>query len=476
MGVDAGPQGVPWGRVHFVGVGGAGMCALAEVLLADGHAVSGSDLVASAATRRLAKLGAEVRLRHADAAVENADAVVVSTAIGDANPELRRARQLRLPVLARGELLARLMRSGRGIAVAGSHGKTTTAALIASVLRAGGLDPSFAIGGAVNATGGNGHRGAGRRFVVEADESDASFLRLCPDIAVVTNVDHDHLDTYGQDFHRLRGAFGKFLGALAADGAAVLCADDAQAALLAHGVGGRVLTYGFAPNADVRAVRAPRDVRAARAPRKAASGPEMSIARPDASTLAVVPPLPGCHNARNVLAAVAVATLEGVADDAITQGIENFAGVRRRFEIAERTLAGKRYTLVDDYGHHPTEIAGVIGTVRRRWRGRRVVMVYQPHRYTRLRDLCDDFARELAAVDALLLVDVYAAGEAAIAGVDSELLGRAIARRGAPAPPICATPEAACDRLARILRDGDVIVAQGAGDIDRLPHLLESAA
>ena len=467
MAVDRGHDAVPWRKVHFVGIGGAGMCALAELLLADGHLVSGSDLLASPATRRLEALGATVCLRHDEAAVANADAVVVSTAIGETNPELRRARQLRLPVLARGELLARLLRRRRGIAVAGSHGKTTTAALVVEVLRAGGLDPSFAIGGVVNATGGNGHRGGGCRFVAEADESDASFLRLRPDVAVVTNIDSDHLDTYGQDFDRLRGAFAEFLGALPADGRAVLCADDPHAALLAHGVGGRALTYGFAADADVRAVRVPGEPRAPG---------RLTIARRDAATLAVAPTLPGCHNARNVLAAVAVATVEGVADDAIAQGVAGFAGVRRRFEVSERMLAGKRFTLVDDYGHHPTEIAGVVGAARRRWRGRRLLMVYQPHRYTRLRDLRDDFARELAAVDALLLVEVYSAGETAIAGVDGESLRRAIVRQGAPAPPLFATPGAAGDHLSRIVRDGDVVVAQGAGDIDRLADLLEPAA
>ena len=462
-GVDGGPDGVPWRMVHFIGVGGAGMCALAELLLADGRSVSGSDRIASPATRRLQTLGANVRLRHDAAAVERADAVVVSTAIEDANVELRRARQLRLPVLTRGELLSRLMRSRRGIAVAGSHGKTTTAGFVASVLRAGGLDPSFAIGGVVNDTGGNGHRGGGCQFVVEADESDASFLHLRPDLSVVTNIDRDHMDTYGQDFQRLQAAFAEFLDHLPLDGAAVLCADDPAAALLARGLDRRTLTYGFSSHADVRAVRSERN---------GGGAEELTVARPNAPRLAVVPPLPGCHNMRNALAAVAVATLEKVADDAIVEGLAGFGGVRRRFEVAERVLAGKRFTLVDDYGHHPTEIAGVVGTVRRRWRGRRLVMVYQPHRYTRLRDLRDDFARELAAVDALLLVDVYPAGEAAIAGVDGESLGRAVARRDAPTPPLFATPEAALEHLAQVVRDGDVVVTQGAGDIDRLPPML----
>ena len=464
---DGGRDAVPWRKMHFVGIGGAGMCALAELLLADGHQVSGSDQVASAATRRLAALGAKVRLGHAGAAVEGADAVVVSAAIADANAELRAARRLGVPVLARGELLARLMRPRRGIAVAGSHGKTTTAGLVASVLRAGGMDPSFAIGGVLNETGGNGHRGAGCRFVAEADESDASFLHLRPDLAVVTNIDRDHLDTYSQDFGRLRAAFAEFLDMLPPHGAAVLCADDPHAALLARGLRRRTLTYGFSSRADVRVARFDRDAGGAAA---------VTVARPGAPALAVAPPLPGCHNMRNVLAAVAVATLENVADDAVVRGLVGFGGVRRRFEVAERVLAGKRFTLVDDYGHHPAEIAGVIGAARRRWRGRRLVMVHQPHRYTRLRDLCDDFARELAAVDALVVVDVYPAGEAAIAGVDSASLCRAIARRGAPPPPLFATPEAALDHLAEVVRDGDVVVAQGAGDIDRLPPLLGQPA
>lgn len=474
MARDGGRAAVPWRNVHFVGIGGAGMCALAELLLADGHRVSGSDLTASAATRRLAALGAEIRLGHDGAAAESADAVVVSTAIGDANAELRAARRLGLPVLARGELLARLMRPQRGIAVTGSHGKTTTAALIASVLRAGGADPSFAIGGTMNETGGNGHRGTGSRFVAEADESDASFLHLRPDLAVVTNIDRDHLDTYHQDVGRLRAAFAEFLARLPARGAAVLCADEPHTALLAHNLRQlahhlrqRVLTYGFSPQADVRVVRSEHP---------AGGAPAVTVARRGASPLAIAPPLPGCHNMRNVLAAIAVATLEEIADDAVVQGLVGFGGVRRRFEVAERVLAGKRFTLVDDYGHHPTEIAGVIGTARRRWRGRRLVMVHQPHRYTRLRDLCDDFARELAVVDTLLVVDVYPAGEAAIAGVDGAALCQAVARRGAPTPPLFATPEAALDHLAQMVRDGDVVVAQGAGDIDRLPPLLGEPA
>ena len=466
-GRDAGERESVAREVHFVGVGGAGMCALAELLLADGCAVSGSDILASATTRRLGALGARVWVGHDPAVVEGAEMVVVSTAIGDANPELRRARQLGLPVLARGELLARLMRRRRGIAVAGSHGKTTTAALIASVLRAGGMDPSFAVGGVVNETGSNGHRGAGRRFVAEADESDGSFLRLRPDIAVVTNIDRDHLDAYGQDFQRLRGAFADFLGGLPAGGAAVVCADDPHTAPLARTTSASTVTYGFAESADVRIVRSGGGGNALA---------DMVVARRGASTLTVSPALPGCHNARNVLAAIAVATLEGVADDHIAHGLAAFAGVRRRFEIGERVLGGRRITVVDDYGHHPTEIAGVVGTARRRWRGRRLVMIYQPHRFTRLRDLCDDFARELAAVDRLLLVDVYPAGETPIAGVDGELLRKAIARRGVLPPPLFTTPEAAFDHLAEVAREGDVVIAQGAGDIERLPALLGEAA
>ena len=471
----------PGERAHLVGIGGAGMRAIAELLLADGCVVTGTDAVESAATRGLVGHGASVRVGHDAEAARGADFVVASSAIPETNVELRQARRAGTPVLRRGELLARFLAAKRGIAVAGSHGKTTTASLVAGVLQAGGLAPSFALGGTLVATGGalddpaaaddaraagvNGWRGAGRHFVAEADESDASFLRLRPDVAVVTNVDRDHLETYGQDFGRLRAAFVEFVDRLPSAGVAVLCADDEHAAALANDVGERVVTYGFTAGADVRAVGVARGDAPGRS--------NMTVQRRGAArALEVALPLPGCDNARNALAAIAVASVEGVADAAIARGLADFGGVKRRFETWHGRLDGKRITVVDDYGHHPAEIAGVVRTLRRLWPRRRLVMAYQPHRYTRLRDLQGEFARVLATVDALLLVEVYAAGEAPLDDVDGAALARAIAREGRPAPPLVATPEAARAALPDIARDGDVLVVQGAGDIDRLADLI----
>lgn len=465
----------PGERAHLVGIGGAGMRAIAELLLADGCVVTGTDAVESAATRGLAGRGAAVRVGHDAEAARGADFVVASSAIPETNVELRQARRAGTPVLRRGELLARFLAAKRGVAVAGSHGKTTTAGLVASVLQAGGLAPSFALGGTLVAAGGaadgpaaagvNGWRDAGRHFVAEADESDASFLWLRPDVAVVTNIDRDHLGTYGQDFGRLRAAFVEFVDRLPSAGVAVLCADDEHAAALADDVGERAVTYGFAADADVRAVGVSRGDAPGRS--------NMTVWRQGAARpLEVALPLPGCDNARNVLAAIAVASAEGVADAAIARGLAGFGGVKRRFETWRGRLDGKRITVVDDYGHHPAEIAGVVRTSRRLWPRRRLVMAYQPHRYTRLRDLQGEFARVLATVDELLLVEVYAAGEAPLDGVDGAALARAITREGRPAPPLVASPEAARAALLDIARDGDVLVAQGAGDIDRLADLI----
>ena len=449
-------------RWHFVGIGGAGMCALAEILLADGCAVSGSDLVASEATRRLLALGAEVRIGHDAGAVTGADAVVASSAVGDANVEVARARQLGVPVRARGELLAELMGAKRGVAVAGSHGKTTTAALAAAIFTAAGKAPSFAIGGVVRDFGVHGRRGSGEHFIAEADESDASFLRLRPDVAVVTNVDRDHMDTYGQDFGRLRSAFAQFVRDLPPNGTFVACADDPTAAALARAAGRPTLTYGFSADAQVRGAKA--------------DGRFLTVSRPSGAPLRVGLPLPGCDNARNILGATAVAVAEGVSDSAIVAGLADFAGVKRRFEIAHRQLDGKRLVVVDDYGHHPAEIAGVIATARRLWPRRRLVMAFQPHRYTRLRDLGEQFAKVISTVDELLLVEVYAAFEAGIAGVDCAALARTVADCGAALPPVFATPEEVIERLRSIARNDDVVLAQGAGDIDRVAQALGNAA
>ena len=457
-----------WRRAHFVGVGGAGMCALAEVLLADGWTVSGSDLRDSAVTRRLADKGATVRSGHHADAVEGADVVVATGALDPGNAEVARARQLGLPVLERGEFLAMLAEPLRTVAVAGSHGKTTTAGMVAATLDAAGQSPSFAIGGELRDFNANGRRGTGRHFVAEADESDASFLRLRPHLAIVTNIDRDHMDTYQQDFARLRGAFADFLGRLPPTGTAILCADDEPAAALADDLPGRALTYGFGAAADVRGKLTP--------PRRAGARAEIAVSRPSAAPLLVAAPLPGCDNARNALAAIAVATALGVPDEAIAAGLAGFGGIGRRFAVTETTLRGNLLTLVDDYGHHPREIAGVIAAARRLWPGRRVVMAFQPHRYTRLRDLLKRFAAVLATVDLLLLVDVYAAFEVPIAGVDAGALAAAVAERGASKPAVFATPGDALEHLLDHVRRGDVVLVQGAGDIEALATALEAAA
>ncbi len=443
--------------VHFVGVGGAGMCGLAEILLKQGYAVSGSDLASSAATERLAGLGVKVRQGHAAAAVTGADVVVVSSAIDQANVEVARARELGIPVVPRAEMLGELMRQRQGIAVAGSHGKTTAASMIAAILQAAGLDPSFVIGGVVTSEGGNARLGSGRYLVAEADESDASFLYLWPVLAVITNIDRDHLDTYGQDPARLTGAFVEFAHRLPFYGVAVIGTDDPRSADLAARVDRPTRTYGFAAAADYRAT----DVRGG-------AGPwSFTVSRPAAGELRATTPLPGCHNVQNALAAIALATEEGIADEAIVGGLEEFRGVGRRFETFHRELAGQRITLVDDYGHHPAEIARIIDSVRRIWPARRLVMVYQPHRYTRTRDLCDEFAAVLRRVDLLLLAEVYGAGEPVDAAADGRSLARAIARHGTE-PLFVATPDEALERLLTVLADGDVVVVQGAGDIDRV--------
>lgn len=444
-------------RLHFVGIGGAGMCGLAELLLRSGRAVSGSDVMDSAAVRRLAKLGAAVRQGHHADAVLEAELVVASTAIVADNVELVKARELDIPVLPRGALLAGLMHGRFGIAVAGSHGKTTTAGLIASILEAGDLAPTCVIGGAVTADGGHAIDGDGPHLIAEADESDASFLLLRPTLAVVTNIDHDHLDTYGQQFVRLQAAFSEFCANLPHDGTLVACADDAGSAALANN-GGRVLTYGFASDADVRAV----DVDASGAPW------QFTVRRRDAEDLRVASPLPGCRNVQNALAAIAVATALAVPDNAIVAGLAGFPGVARRFATAPCRIAGKRFTLLDDYGHHPTELAHVVDTVRRLWPRKRLLMAFQPHRYTRTRDLLSGFVEQLSRVDELIVAEVYAASEAPIPDADGHALASGIERHRGLAPSFAATPERAHELLLKALRDDDVVAVQGAGDIDRV--------
>jgi UDP-N-acetylmuramate--alanine ligase len=449
-------------RIHFVGIGGSGMSGIAEVLANLGYRVSGSDLGANAATERLAALGAKVTIGHAAGNVADADAVVVSTAVASDNPEVMAARSRRIPVVPRALMLAELMRLKQGIAVAGTHGKTTTTSLAASVLAEAGLDPTFVIGGRLTAAASNARLGAGEFIVVEADESDASFLHLLPVMAVVTNIDADHMETYQHDFARLKEAFVQFLQNLPFYGTAILCADDAHVREIMPFVSKPVVTYGFATEAMVRAEGVePCDGQMCfRAIRDGVAG-----------ALDVRLNLPGRHNVQNALAAIAVATELGIGDAAILKALAEFHGVGRRFQRhGDIALAGGgRFALIDDYGHHPVEMAATLEAARGAYPGRRIVLAFQPHRYTRTRDLFEDFARVLSTVDALVLAEVYPAGEQPIVAADGRALARAVRVAGKVEPVFV---EAIADLPAAILqvaRDGDVVLTMGAGSIGGVP-------
>ena len=449
-------------RIHFVGIGGAGMCGIAEVLANLGYEVTGSDLASTPITERLAGLGIPVARGHDGQAAGEADAVVASSAIDETNPELKLADEHRVPVVPRAAMLGELMRHRHGIAVAGTHGKTTTTSLITSIFQAAGLDPTFVIGGELTSEGRAGRLGASRYLIAEADESDASFLFLQPMIAVLTNIDRDHLEAYGQDFEALKRTFVEFAHRLPFYGAVVACLDDPRIESLLGQLARPTLTYGFREDADYRALDV--DVRGVCW--------SFTARRPDHGELKVRLPLPGMHNILNALAAVAVATDEGVADEHIVAGLESYRGVGRRFQVSTRRVAGKRVSTVDDYGHHPTEVRMVIETVRRVWPGRRLVMVYQPHRFTRTRDLYDDFVKVLSLVDMLVVVDVYAAGEEPIAGADGRALCRGIRQLGGLNPIFAATPADAGATLERVARAGDVVVVQGAGNVNQVSERL----
>ncbi len=444
-------------RVHFIGIGGAGMSGIAEVLHTLGYRVSGSDRARSPVTERLAALGIEVHIGHAATQVAGADAVVVSGAIAADNPELLAAQAARIPVVPRAEMLGELMRFRRGIAIAGTHGKTTTTSLTASVLAEAGYDPTFVIGGQLLAAGAHARLGAGEYLVAEADESDGSFLLLAPVLAVVTNIDADHLANYGGDFGRLRRAFDDFLHRLPFYGVAVLCTDDAEVAALATRTTRSVITYGTRADADVRAD--------AIAEHGARMHFELYLPGRDGA-LAVDLALPGRHNVLNALAAAAVGWQLGVEAAAIAAALQNFQGVGRRFQ-QRGTIRHARGTalLVDDYGHHPSELAAVFAAARGGWPERRLVVAFQPHRYTRTRDLLDDFARVLADADVLVLTEVYAAGEAPIAGADGRALARAVRARGKADPVLVTRAAELPGALASLLADGDLLLLMGAGDI-----------
>jgi UDP-N-acetylmuramate--alanine ligase len=451
-------------HIHFVGIGGSGMSGIAEVLLNLGYGVSGSDIAANAATERLARLGAKVAIGHAADNVAGADAVVVSTAVQPDNPEAVSARGRRIPVVPRALMLAELMRLKQGIAVAGTHGKTTTTSLVASVLAESGLDPTFVIGGRLTAAASNARLGAGEFIVVEADESDASFLHLLPVMAVVTNIDADHMDTYGHDFARLKAAFVQFLQNLPFYGAAILCADDANVREIMPFVSKPIVTYGLAPEAMVRAEGV------------AASGGGMRFraVREGAGALDVRLNLPGRHNVQNALAAIAVGTELGIRDAAILAALAEFRGVGRRFQrYGDAPLpGGGRVALVDDYGHHPAEMAAALEAARGAFPGRRIVLAFQPHRYTRTRDLFEDFVRVLSTVDALVLAEVYPAGEAPIVAADGRALARAVRVAGRVEPLFVDSVAEVPAAILQVARDGDVVLTMGAGSIGGVPQKL----
>ena len=459
-------------HLHFVGIGGAGMSGIAEVVLNLGYVVSGSDLSKSAVTERLQSLGARVFCGHDKKHIRGAAAVVISSAVHEDNPEVVAARELGIPVVPRAVMLAELMRLRRGIAIAGAHGKTTTTSLTASLLAAGDLDPTFVIGGRLNSAGANARLGTGEFLVAEADESDASFLNLTPVISAVTNIDEDHMDTYGHSFENLKSAFVDFLERLPFYGVAVLCADDEHVLEIRPRVTKPVILYGLSADAQVRAI----DVRAV--------GTQMAftILRPDHPPLPVVLNLPGIHNVRNALAAVAIATVVGVSDEAIVRGLSEFRGVGRRFtqygDIPVRAADGSvtgHYKLIDDYGHHPHEMAATLAAVRGVWPEKRVIVAFQPHRYTRTRDCFEQFVDVLEDIDGLVLAEVYPAGEALIEGADSEHLAAAIAAKGFHRPVVVPV-EGVADAIAGMVRDGDVVITMGAGSIGRVAPAIADGA
>ena len=450
--------------IHFVGIGGSGMCGIAEVLLNLGYAVQGSDLKASEATRRLETLGATIMLGHRAENAANADVVVVSSAIDGANPEVAGALARRIPVVKRAEMLGELMRFRYSIAVAGTHGKTTTTSLVASVLAEGGEDPTFVIGGRLKSADANARLGAGRYLVAEADESDASFMHLQPMIAVVTNVDADHLATHGGDFGKLKASFVEFLYNLPFYGLAVVCVDDPVAASLLPQIARPYLSYGFDAGADVRAINVERN----------GMQSTFDVVRPHREQpLRVTLNLPGRHNVLNALAAIAVATELEIGDAEIQRALAAFQGIDRRLQLlGDIELGARRVTLVDDYGHHPTEIAATLEATRQGWPERRIVLVFQPHRYTRTRDLLDDFAAVLSGGDALLVTEVYAAGETPIAAADGRAICRAIRTRGKVEPVFVEKVETLHEALLAVLKPGDVLVTMGAGSISAVAHAL----
>ena len=471
--------------VHFVGIGGSGMSGIAEVMLSLGYAVQGSDLKPNKQTKRLEKQGANVFIGHAADNIRDADAVVVSSAVDETNPEVAAAREQLMPVVSRAEMLAELMRFRYSIAVAGTHGKTTTTSLVASVLAEGGLDPTFVIGGRLKSADANARLGQGDYLVAEADESDASFVHLKPMLAVVTNIDADHMSTYDGDIEKLKSGFIKFLHNLPFYGLAVVCSDDPGVNAVLGDIGRSVTTYGIGEGADVRAVNISFDeartefdvIRLTRSSDVEHSHGDKADAL--SPVLHVSLKLPGEHNVRNALAAIAVADELQIGDEAVMRALDSFEGIDRRFQnLGEVKTAAGKVLIIDDYGHHPTEVAATLAAAKSGYPERRVVLVFQPHRYTRTRDLMDDFATVLSEADVLVLLDVYAAGEEPIAGADGRAMARAVRTRGAREPVFVDSLDDLKPVLEDLLVDGDLVLTMGAGDIGayamRLPELLST--
>lgn len=462
-------------HIYFVGIGGAGMGGIAEVMLNLGYKVSGSDIAVSSMTERLEKMGAAVFIGHKAENLQKVDVVVVSSAIDIANPEIIAANDTRIPVIRRAQMLAELMRFRYGIAVAGTHGKTTTTSLIATIFSEGNLDPTFVIGGLLNSTGTNAKLGESKYLIAEADESDASFLHLQPTVSVITNIEADHLEAYDGDFGKMKAAYVEFLHNLPFYGLAVLCGDDGVIQELIPSIERKYITYGISKDNDYVASDIKYGVNKC----------EFDVLRKDASTLQVNLNITGVHNVLNATAAIAIATEEGIVDEDILRALASFAGIGRRFQVLgdykvapkeDQGDASRKVTLVDDYGHHPTEVDMTIAAARSNWPDKRLVMVYQPHRYTRTRDLYEDFVAVLSKVDVLLLLDVYGASEQAIEGVDSRSLCRSIRQRGKIDPVYVGEPQDVYAVLHDIISDQDVVFLQGAGNVGNIAASLAREA
>ena len=446
-------------QIHFIGIGGAGMSGIAEILLNEGYYITGSDIADGAVIQHLAQAGAKIFIGHAAENVAGASVVVVSSAIHEDNPELVAAKQNRIPVIQRAQMLAELMRFRHGIAIAGTHGKTTTTAMIAMIYTQAKLDPTFVNGGLVKSAGKNAHLGASRYFIAEADESDASFLHLQPMVSVVTNIEPDHMDTYEGDFEKMKTTYVKFLRNLPFYGLAVMCADDPVLMELASRVGRQVITYGFSEQADYRIENY----------EQTGFQGHYRVICPNGERIDVLLNVPGKHNALNATAALIVAKEEGIDNTSILTALAEFQGAGRRFDQLGEFIRPKgKVRLVDDYGHHPTEVDVTIQAARQGWEGKRVVMIFQPHRYSRTRDLFDDFVQVLSKVDALIMLDVYSAGETPIVGADSKALCRSIRNLGKVDPILLSDPAQLGTVLDQIIQDGDLILAQGAGSVSKI--------